>query len=347
MTFDKNTIGPRYCLRIAALIIVVLWSAVSAIPAVHAADSVKIGLLKIGTSGFIYLAQKRGYFAEEGLDVELVYMGSAQTIAVATVSGGVDFGVSAISAGFYNLAGQGALKIIGGYASEARGFPSTAWVLSKQAHASGLRTYKDLPGRSVAVSAVGSAAHYEIGLVTEKYGLNLSSIRVVPMQTQANATTAVIGGQVDAGVIPGSFVEPALQNGSLILMGHVSDETPHELGVTYTNAKTANERQNVVERYLRAYRKATKDYHDAFTGPNGKKQNGPTAPAVLVLLAEQVDQPPASVAGSLGYVERDAKVDVPDLLNQIRWFKSLGMVRPEIDGETIIDRRYVIERGKP
>ena len=72
----------------------------------------RIGVLRLSSSAPVFIAQDKGYFREAGLDIELKFFDAAQPIAVATTSGDVDFGVTAFTAGLYNLAGKGTLKVI-------------------------------------------------------------------------------------------------------------------------------------------------------------------------------------------------------------------------------------------
>src|SRR4051794_35017536 len=68
------------------------------------AESIKVGILKVGASGPLYVAQERGYFAAENLQVELASFGAGQAVAVAVASGDIDIGVTGLTAGLYNLA---------------------------------------------------------------------------------------------------------------------------------------------------------------------------------------------------------------------------------------------------
>src|ERR1700692_4762403 len=89
-------------------------------PATPRADDrlkANVGVLGLSSSAPVFIAQDKGYFREAGLDIELKFFDAAQPIAVATTSGDVDFGVTAFTAGLYNLAGKGTLKVIGGMSS--------------------------------------------------------------------------------------------------------------------------------------------------------------------------------------------------------------------------------------
>lgn len=97
-------------------------------PAPAHAETVKVGVLRYVSSGGLFLAVERGYFNAEGLDVELKFFEAAQPIAVAVVSGDTDFGVTALTGGFYNLAGKGALRLIGAQAyGEVKAMRAISW----------------------------------------------------------------------------------------------------------------------------------------------------------------------------------------------------------------------------
>ena len=311
-------------------------------PAAANAENIKIGTAPTTGSGPVYIAQEKGYFAAEGLTAELVRFESSQPIGVAVVSGDLDFGVAGISGGLYSLAGQGALRIIGGAQREAPGFHLQGYAASKQAYAGGLTAPKNLPGHSFAVSQIGSTPHYALALLAEKYGLNLATIRIVPLQSIANIITSVSGGTSDAAITTAASLLPAVQRGDVKLLGWVGDETLWQVAVAFVSTKTADSRADLVTRFLRAYRKGTRDYHDAFVGPDGKRADGPTAPQILAIIAKYLGQTPAQVAPEIPYIDRDARLDVKDVLHQIAWFKSQGMVKGEVDGDAIIDKRYVV-----
>ena len=72
----------------------------------------KIGVLRLSSSAPVFIAQDKGYFRDAGLEIELKFFDAAQPIAVATTSGDVDVGITAFTAGLYNLAGKGTLKVM-------------------------------------------------------------------------------------------------------------------------------------------------------------------------------------------------------------------------------------------
>src|SRR3954463_2021332 len=99
--------------------------AMMAMGTARAEDALKarIGVLRLSSSAPVFIALDKGYFRDAGLDIELKFFDAAQPIAVATATGEVEVGVTAFTAGLYNLAGKGTLKIIAGMSRDRPGFP--------------------------------------------------------------------------------------------------------------------------------------------------------------------------------------------------------------------------------
>ena len=80
----------------------------------RAADAVRLGMLHTLSPAPFYIAQERGYFKDEGVEVTFRFFEAAQPIAAAAVSDDIDVGLTALTVGYINLAEKGLLKCIGG-----------------------------------------------------------------------------------------------------------------------------------------------------------------------------------------------------------------------------------------
>lgn len=315
--------------------------ALAAVAADAAPTEIKIGILNTSASGALYVAIEKGYLAAEDLTPKLVVFDAAQPVAVATASGDIDFGVTGLTAAVYALAGQGILHIIGGQVREAPGFHTTAFIASNAAYTAGLQTVKDLPGHVVAISQMGSAYQYALYLLSLKYHFDMTGLRITAVQSLPNIGSAVVGARVDAGVLNAAVTMPILDRGELKLLAWVGDETPFQIAGIWTSTKIADERKDVVDRFLRAYRKGAKDFHDAFTGPDEKRHDEVTAPEVYAILAKYVKLGPEQIKIGISYHDPQARLDVADVHRQIDWYRSQGLLRGAIDVDTVIDKRYV------
>lgn len=312
-----------------------------AIPSAQSAEKIKIGLVKTSTFGPFFIARDRGYFAKEGLDADFVFFDAPITMAPAVVAGAIDFATVNANGAFLNLAAQGAVTIIAGGAHEEASFHDFVIVASASAFNAGLNNFRMLPGHTAAAGTVGSPQAYSLHLLEGKYGLDPTSIRSIPVPSIPASVSAVVGGSADFGINPTTAFVPAIAHGEVKVLGYVGDETPWQIGVVFTSRKTADEKSDIVRRFLQAYQHATKDYHDAFTSPTGVRANGPTAQAVLAIMAKYLDQTPQQIEPTIAYFDAGGRLDEADFLRQVAWYQTQGVMRPEADGRQMLDERYV------
>jgi NitT/TauT family transport system substrate-binding protein len=328
--------------KVVGALVVAALLAVSAHGAA-AADKLVIGVLKLVSSGPIYLAQDKGYFKTEGIEADLKFFEAAQPVSVAVVSGDIDVGVTGLTGGFYNLAGKGGLTIIAAQSREEPGYHLIAYLAAKHAYDAGLRGLADLPGHSVAMTQTGSTFHYSLGLLAEKLHFDLSRLKLVPLQSIPNMVSAMKGGQIDAALIPATNALPLVESGDAKLLGWVGDETPWQLGAVFTAPKTILARRPVLEHFIRAYRKGAQDFYDSFLkkGADGRPSDGPAAPENLAILAKYTGQPIAQIKIGIPYIDPEGRLLIRDIYRQVAWYQSQGLVDKSVDARTIVDLSFV------
>ena len=302
----------------------------------------KVGVLRLSSSAPVFIAQDKGYFRDGGLEIELRFFDAAQPIAVATTSGDVDIGITAFTAGLYNLAGKGTLKVIGGMSREKAGYPLIGYFASNQAYANGLKTPKDLAGKRVAVTQTGSSFHYSLGLLADKYGFKLSDVKIVPLQSLSNAAAALKGETVDAALLPISTARKLIDDGGAKLLGWVGDETPWQLGAVFASPKTLTNKP-LVTKLLAALARADREYHDVVlaTVKDGKADLNDRTRPLLDIIAKYTNLPVEQVVGNCAYVDPDGRLDVKNVDNQIKWLQEQGFVDKGLDADAIIADAYV------
>jgi NitT/TauT family transport system substrate-binding protein len=306
------------------------------------AQKAKIGVLRLSSSAPVFIAQDKGYFREAGLDIELKFFDAAQPIAVATTSGDVDFGITAFTAGLYNLAGKGTLKVIGGMSREKAGYPLIGYFASNNAYASGLKTPKDLAGKRIAVTQVGSSFHYSLGLLADKYGFKLADVKVLPLQSLSNAAAALKGETVDAALLPVSTARKLMDDGGAKLLGWVGDETPWQLGAVFASPRTLTDRA-LVTKFLGVLARADREYHDVILSAmkDGVAPIDDRTKPLLEIIAKYTNLPVEQVVGNCAYIDPDGKLDVKNVANQIDWLQQQGFVDKGFSVDAIIAADYV------
>ena len=157
----------------------------------------KIGVLRIASQAPFYMGVEKGYFAEAGVDVELVFFDAAVPATLAIVSRDVDLAVIGFTPAFFNLAVFGGVVVIAGHSRELPGFPNTGVFASNKAWDAGVRTMADMRGRVIGLTTIGSTNHYAVARIAEKYGFDINDNHLVPAQGLGNLAAMLMGNQVD------------------------------------------------------------------------------------------------------------------------------------------------------
>lgn len=314
----------------------------AALPAA-AAEKVVICALTFVSSSPLFIAADKGYYADAGLDAEFKFFRAAQPVAVGVASGDCDFGVTGFTAGFFNLAGKGALKVVGAQSREEPGFDFVGFLASNQAWENGLRSIEDLPGHSFGMTQVGSTFHYNIGMLADRLGWPEDAVTLKPLQSVPNMIGAVKSGQVDAIALPAHIVAALDKAGAARPIGWVQDHTPWQLGGLFTSTRNVEERRPVVEAFVEAYRRAAADYHEAFNvlDADGKRVFGDKAEALIPTIAKYTEAKPAAIYAGAPFIDPDGRLKVDQVLEQVAWLKAHGLVDAEVEPEDFLDLSFI------
>jgi NitT/TauT family transport system substrate-binding protein len=158
-------------------------------PAVRMAVGGKVGLFYLPVT----IAERLGYFKDEGLQVEFIDLGSGGKALQALVGGSAD-----VTSGSYEHTIQ----------MQAKGVDLQAFVLQGslvdyslgivKAKAASYKSPKDLKGMRVGVSSPGSGTNFFLNAILAKAGLKPNDVVVVGIGQTAGAIAAMRNGELDA-----------------------------------------------------------------------------------------------------------------------------------------------------
>lgn len=217
---------------------------------------VRVGNLLVPGQAKLFIAKELGYFAEEGLEVQLnEFTNSADGLA-ALRSGKLDFGSFGATAPLFHIAKDADIRIVGGIHDEDAGLITTA------KNAEVIHSVADLKGKKVAVVRLssGDAALrgrlLEVGLTPGK-DVEISEIKSPPAVIEA-----VKAGDVDAGMVWEPHIVRAQQSG-LKVIARSHDLVPgHPCCRLVTQRAYTVEHPDTIKHFLRALLKAEKFGHD-------------------------------------------------------------------------------------
>lgn len=138
-------------------------------------EKVRLGYVPVMIYAPLFVAAERGYFIEEGLEVELTPIQGGSDSVVQLAAGNFDVAVGGISAGLLNAAAQGLeFKIVGPMHTERPPVSSPLVISAKRAQE--IKSVADLKGKKVSINATGAATEYWLYAALQKVGLRMEDI---------------------------------------------------------------------------------------------------------------------------------------------------------------------------
>ena len=306
-----------------------------------AAETVTVAALRFVSSGPIFIAKEKSYFAAEGLDVTLKFFDAAQPVAVAIASGDADFGATGFTAGLFNIAGKGALKVIGAQFSEVKGFEGSALLVSSKAFEAGVTTVDKFKGRTFGLTQTGSSFHYMIGQIAAGAKVDMATISLKPLQSVGNVVGALKSNQIDSAILPSFIARPLIASGDAKLIAWVGDLAPYQGGGLFTSPKTIAQRRAVAEAFVRAYQKGIADYRAAFIGKTGPDTEAISLIHKYVYADEDIAKAGPKIRDGALFIAGEGKLDGKDVAVQVNWYKEQGLVEKDVEAANFLDFSFI------
>ncbi len=206
---------------------------------------VTVGLLTIAPAAAVQYGIDKGIFEEHGLEVktQIAQGGAAMLPAVST--GQIDFGVgNPLSVLVASTRGVD-VRITSGYSfSHAEGEDANAVVVKAD---SGIKSWKDLAGKTVSVNAINTQGDLTIMESVDKDGGDPKSVKFIEIAFP-DALAQLDGGNADAVWIPEPFLAKAVSEPEKYsVLGYPNQNTIPGLPtmVTFASAKVAEDTATV------------------------------------------------------------------------------------------------------
>jgi NitT/TauT family transport system substrate-binding protein len=335
---------------IRRLLAAVLLLAAAAAPAA-ANVRITVATTRDVQNGALFLAALRGYFTAEGIDLAMQAYPSPKAVVEALAAGNTDLAVTSFTATAFNLAGTGAIKIIGAQVREKDGHEGDVVVAANGAFRAGLHAFRDIANRSIAITSLGSVYNYQLGRIAELKKFKLSSVIVKPMHTLDAVAAAVNDNRVDGAILPSRYGRSLLASGQAQIVGWYSELDEQQLGALFASPKILTSRPKALAKFIDAYRRGAADFSAVLShyGLGGKLISNVKSRKAAAQIARYVypgvPQGAAitAVEQSAYYMDPKARLDPADLARQFNWFKAQGLVNAGADLQKGLDLSYVGE----
>jgi NitT/TauT family transport system substrate-binding protein len=198
-----------------------------------------------GTWATPWIAKEAGYFAAEGMDVELIRVGGSTRIVAALLGGSAPFVSAGGSAAIAASAAGGDVVII------AAAFNFSAFHLMARPE---IKQPSDLKGKKAGISAFGSSSDILVRLALKKYGLEPGKdVAILPMGGQPEAFAALQNGSAHLAGLTFPLYLSAVKAGMTepIKVSEVGFEDV--TGTVITTRSFVAQQRDMALRFLRAF----------------------------------------------------------------------------------------------
>ncbi len=309
----------------------------------HAAPAtVRVGTASVSSDIGFFIADKKGYFRDEGIVVTFTSFNSAAKMIAPLGVGQLDVGGGTVSAGLYNAVGRNInVKVVADKGSIKPGYGFSALMVRKDLVDSGrYKSFKDLKGMTVAVGASGTGTASALNEALKKGGLKYSDVNVVDLGfpqhffaftnkaidasiTNEPTVSLSVKGKVAVRVAGNDVVYPGQQTAVVLYSGEFIKNQP-ELG----------------QKFMRAYLKGVRDYNNALK--NGKIA-GPGADEIFAILTEYTEIKDVEIYRSIvpHASNPDGRVNAESLQKDYAFFKEQGLLTGSATVDQVVDNSFV------
>jgi NitT/TauT family transport system substrate-binding protein len=228
--------------------------------------TVRVAYLPIADYEPLYIAQEEGFFARQGINVELVKVPSTAAALPLVLSGDIAVYSGPLKIGLVNAVAKGEhVRIVADKGSVAPGScTGYALMVRKDLFDKGIVTnVSDLKGRKIAVRD----SDYDLYRVLALGNLSGDDVETVEMEFPT-IIPAFRNGAIDAGLVTEPFLTLALNNGSAIILVPAQDFEPENPFPLYYGPAFLDKDPELGGRFMVAYLQGVKQYNEGKTERN-------------------------------------------------------------------------------
>lgn len=309
-------------------------------PAAPTITKINYGEIGGTSDAGIYIANDKGYFREQGIELESARFQTAAEMVAPLATGQLDVGGGAPGAGLMNAFSRDiALKIVADKGNLNRGYGFQAVMTRKDLWDSGaVRGPADLRGRTIAMPARDITPEVTLDTYLRGGGLTVAEVNVATMPFPDMAT-ALANRSIDAALPIEPFVTQIVEREIGVILTRNDDVTPEQqVAVILYSPKFAEEKPELARRFMVAYVKGLRDYNDAF----GKKDEAKKTEVVAILVGNTaVKDPTLYDKMVMPGLNPNGRVNIESLEQSQTWWVAKGSQQAKVDLSKVVDHQFV------
>ena len=307
---------------------------------------IRVGILTSTTDAPLWIADRYGYFKDEGLSVQFLTFNSGEQMIAPLSTGQLDVGGGSAAASLYNAVARGAdIRLVADLGSDPPGYGFNQMIVRADLVKSGkYKSIKDLKGMTIATNALGSPSSTQLVKFLAKGGLTVDDVKHIYLPYTQHEV-ALRNGSLDLASTIEPFATGAIKSGVAVKAAGDDEFYPNqEISVVMYGGAFVRDHRDLGVKFMRAYIRGVRFYNDALA--HGKIA-GPNAAAVIKLLNEETKMDPAVLHDIVPTgANPDGKLNVASLREDLAAFKSWGLIEGIVTAEQTVDTSFAAEAVK-
>jgi NitT/TauT family transport system substrate-binding protein len=213
---------------------------------------IKIGYQPLTSHTVSFVAQEKGYFAAQGLEVELIYFRSFPEMVPLLATGELDLGLGTHSVNLFNaIASELPVRVVGGVFEYPEGWRDNYAVRKDLFDSGEVTELSDLSGRKIAINTLGAFGEFSLAQLLAQSGISIDDVELVVLPP-AEMSLAMANGAVDAATLWGPLAEQSFADGVSAPLAYEFETATHITSYVAGKRLLHSDNQEITIRILAA-----------------------------------------------------------------------------------------------
>ena len=307
------------------------------------AQELTVGVTGTTSDAPYFIADKKGFFKDEGLTVRFVHFDSAAKMIAPLGAGQLDVGGGATSAALYNAVKREVnIKIVADKARNSKNHGFQSFLVRKAVYDSGkIKTPKDVqPGTKIAISAAGNSEAVLVNELMKQGGHTFKDVDPVYLGF-AQHPVALQNGAVDVSLTTEPTTSFVLKQGTAVKLIGIDELYPnYQTAVTFYGDNFIKSKPEAAKKFMKAIVRGFRFYND---GLKEGRLAGPNADEVIAIMSEYATlKDPAVYRSIISHgVDPDGGINEASLKRAWEFFRDEKLIDGSVPVDKVIDLSFV------
>jgi NitT/TauT family transport system substrate-binding protein len=309
--------------------------------------TVRVGFLGIATDAPMWIADERGFFRENGIQIAPVKFTSSEVMMPLLAGTDLDIGAGAPGASLYNAVLRGIdIRAVADASTDPPGYGWSKLLVRTDLIKSGkFKTIRDLKSLSIVGAAKASSSSAQVAKLLAKAGLKFTDVTrtVLPYSQHM---IAFQNGAIDASLTIEPYATLATDAGVAQAVTANDVFYPNqEVSCMLCSSSLIKKRRDVIVRYLRGFLKGVRFYAN---GLQGGKLAGPAGDEIAKLIASKTGAPEELIRRTVPVaIDLNGGLNLASMRDDLAFYQSQGFIEGgDITVECVVDTTLSPEATK-